>query len=311
MCNFCSTFAKKYQIMLHSNPIPEVAPLQGFDAFAWYCSLQKDTFEVLNLTKIEGNFPHFPEQFVPPMYAIEFVTRGKIIGTINNTRVEITPNSGVFILADYVLKAEEMSPDCEMYTLGFTVEFAEMLSIDLPQAQLAQLIMRPVWRMSDSQMTVALQYVELLRVLIKERKETAVLQLVKSLLYNLAEDYSLLDPQQVHTLTRAKQICGQFLSLVEIHCREQHTVEWYAGQLCLSPKYLSNVLKQTLGMSPNACIDQVLVRQAKSLLFSTSLSVQQIADTLGFQNQSHFGTFFRRHAGCSPKHFRTSPTQHN
>ncbi|MBR1808135.1 MAG: helix-turn-helix transcriptional regulator [Paludibacteraceae bacterium] len=291
--------------MLHSNPIQEVAPLQGFDAFAWYCSLQKDKLDILTLTKIEGNFPHFPERFVPPMYAIEFVTRGKIIGTVNEMRVEITPNSGVFILADCVLKAEEMSHDCEMYTLGITAEFAEMLSIDLSQVQLAQLIMRPVWQMNDRQMTVALQYVELLRMLIEEQKETAVLQLVKSLFYNLAKDYSLLYPQQVHTLTRAEQICGQFLSLVEIHYREQHTVEWYAGQMCLSPKYLSNVLKQTLGMSPNACIDQVLVRQAKSLLSSTSLSVQQISDRLGFQNQSHFGTFFKRQTNMSPKCFRT------
>ena len=70
------------------------------------------------------------------------------------------------------------------------------------------------------------------------------------------------------------------------------------------PKYLSNVLKQTLDVSPNSCIDQALLRQAKSLLSSTSLSIQQISDRLGFQNQSHFGTFFKRHVGCSPKEFR-------
>jgi AraC-like DNA-binding protein len=44
--------------------------------------------------------------------------------------------------------------------------------------------------------------------------------------------------------------------------------------------------------------------QAKSLLRSTTLSVQEISDRLGFQNQSHFGTFFKRHTDLSPKAFR-------
>ena len=80
--------------------------------------------------------------------------------------------------------------------------------------------------------------------------------------------------------------------------------EWYADRLHLSPKYLSNVFKQTLNTSPNTFIDQAILRHAKSLLSSTSLSVQQISDQLGFQNQSHFGTFFKRQTDCSPKDFR-------
>ena len=152
-------------------------------------------------------------------------------------------------------------------------------------------------------MQIVQQYIALLRPLIEANYTTAVYNLVRSLLYFLAQDYKV-DPQQAQTLSRAEQICGQYLSLVEVHCREQHTVEWYADQMCLAPKYLSNVVKQTLGISPNGCIDEALTRQAKSLLASTSLSVQQISNRLGFQNQSHFGTFFKRRTGVSPKIFK-------
>lgn len=60
-----------------------------------------------------------------------------------------------------------------------------------------------------------------------------------------------------------------------------------------------------MGSSPNSYIDEALVRQAKSLLSSTSLSIQQISDRLGFRNQSHFGTFFKRRTSLSPKAFKT------
>ena len=52
------------------------------------------------------------------------------------------------------------------------------------------------------------------------------------------------------------------------------------------------------------CINENLIRQAKLLLLTTTLSVQQIADRLGFKNQSHFVTFFRRFAGMSPRAYR-------
>ena len=160
-----------------------------------------------------------------------------------------------------------------------------------------------VQHLSDEQLELVLRYFDLLRALIEENQQKAALNMVRSLMYYLVEckpSYA----KKPNSLSRSEQICGQFLTMVELHCREQHRVEWYAGRMCLAPKYLSNVIKQTLDVSPNSLIDQALVRQAKSLLFSTSLSVQQISDCLGFQNQSHFGTFFRRQVGVSPISFR-------
>ena len=289
--------------MQHSTQIPEITKLQDFHSFAWHCALQEDGHELLTLVRIDGNVPPFPEHFLPPTYALEFLVKGTIRGAINQKPVEIQPNSCAFYLADSVLGKAEISDDCEIYVMGFTTLFAEALNLKIPQTYLSQLFLSPVWRISEQQMTIVLHYVALLRALVEQQQTTAVINLVRSLLYFLTEDYAV-HPQQTHKLSRAEQICGQYLSLVEVHCREQHSVKWYASQISIAPKYLSNVVKQTLGISPNACIDKVLTRQAKSLLFSTSLSVQQIAYRLGFQNQSHFGTFFRRQTGLSPKAFK-------
>ena len=289
--------------MQHSIQIPEIERLENFNHFAWHCALQEENHELLTLAKIEGGFPILPEHFLAPTYALEFIVKGTIHGTINQRPVELQTNSCVLFLADAVLGKAEVSDDCELYILGFTTQFAEVLNLKIPQTHLAKTLLYPTWQISESQMAVVLQYLNLLRTLIEQNKTATILNLVRSLLYFLAEDYDI-QPQQAHNLSRAEQICGQYLSLVEMHCREQHTVEWYASQLCLAPKYISNVVKQTLNTSPNACIDKALTRQAKSLLSSTSLYVQQISNRLGFQNQSHFGTFFKRQTGLSPKAFK-------
>ena len=160
-----------------------------------------------------------------------------------------------------------------------------------------------VKKLSDKQLDLVLRYFDFLRALIEDNQHKAALNMVNSLVYYLLECKATY-PKKEHGLTRAEQICGQFITLVEMHCNEQHRVEWYADRLHLSPKYLSNVFKQTLNTSPNTFIDQALIRHAKSLLSSTSLSVQQISDRLGFQNQSHFGTFFKRQTGLNPSAFK-------
>ena len=289
--------------MLHSTQIPEIQKLQGFNHFAWQCALQEDGHPVLTLSKIEGGIPAFPERFFPPSYALEYVVKGTVRGKMNNRLVELTANTGILVLADHVLTEVEVSPDCEFYVLGFTTQFADRLNINIQQAVLTRMFVDPTWHMTEPQMQIVLQYVNLLRTLIESNKPRAITSLVRSMMYNQAADYEV-TPQQANLISRAEQICGQYLSLVELHCREQHTVEWYASQMCLAPKYLSNVVKQTLGSSPNKFIDEALTRQAKSLLFSTSLSIQQISDSLGFLNQSHFGTFFKRQTSLSPKSFK-------
>lgn len=289
--------------MQHSTQIPEVPKLGNFNHFVWHSVLSNKSSELLTLSKIAGILPDIPEHFMPPTYALEFVERGTIKGYINHTPVEIQANSCGFYMADSLLQKPEVSEDCVFYVLGFTSQFAEALNTQISQNQLSRILMRPTWQISEPQMQTVLQYIELLRKLIEEENVSATLNLVRSLLHFLAQDYKV-NPQEPHSLSRAEQICGQYLSLVEMHCREQHTVEWYAKQMCLAPKYLSNVVKQTRHISPNTCIDESLTRQAKSLLSSTSLSVQQISDRLGFQNQSHFGTFFKRRTGMSPKAFK-------
>ena len=93
------------------------------------------------------------------------------------------------------------------------------------------------------------------------------------------------------------------LNAEEIGCiKEYHS--FYAGKLCVTPKYLSLLVKNVSNRTAGEWIDNYVVLEAKALLSSSTLSIQEISDRLNFANQSFFGKYFKQHAGISPTEYR-------
>ncbi len=189
--------------MQHSTQIPEIPRLENFNYFAWHCALQEDGHDVLTLSKLEGGIPAFPKRFLPPSYALEYVVKGIVHGKMNNQFVELRANTGLLVLADHVLTEVEVSPDCEFYVLGFTTQFADRLNIHIQQDVMTQMFVNPIWHMTEPQMQIVLQYINLLRTLIEVNKPSAITSLVRSMMYNQAADYEL-TPQQANLISRAE-----------------------------------------------------------------------------------------------------------
>lgn len=77
-----------------------------------------------------------------------------------------------------------------------------------------------------------------------------------------------------------------------------------ASALGMSPSALSHRAKDVLGMSPSKAFLSFKMLRAKRLLSETSMSVKEIGDSLGFENQFHFSRAFKRCAGAPPSAFR-------
>ncbi len=104
--------------------------------------------------------------------------------------------------------------------------------------------------------------------------------------------------------TKHEVLVEDFIELVNTNFKMQREVGFYADKLNLTPKYLSKVIKDNSGKSANNWIDDYVVLEAKALLKSTNMNVQQISDHLNFPSQSFFGKYFKRKVGISPKEFR-------
>lgn len=104
--------------------------------------------------------------------------------------------------------------------------------------------------------------------------------------------------------SRAESYFRQFMALLDIHYKRERSVGFYARQLCVTPKYLTTLIKRISGKSVSEWIDSYVVLEAKTLLKYSDKSVQEIAYHLNFPNQSFFGCYFKRNTGVSPSQYK-------
>ena len=109
---------------------------------------------------------------------------------------------------------------------------------------------------------------------------------------------------QNNSHNRAEEYFKQFTHLLGEHFREERSVGFYARQLCITPKYLTTLIKRISGQSVSEWTDNYVILEAKTLLKYSTMSIQEIAYYLNFPNQSFFGSYFKRNTGMSPSQYK-------
>ncbi|MFD2033965.1 helix-turn-helix domain-containing protein [Belliella marina] len=119
--------------------------------------------------------------------------------------------------------------------------------------------------------------------------------------------------QQLHSLiskknnaTQKEHITQKFRTLIARHFIESKEVSFYATQLHITPKYLSEVLVETTGKTAKELINEHIILETKSLLKQTAMTVSEIAYWLGYEEDSYFVRFFKKNTGKTPLAYRGS-----
>jgi len=111
-------------------------------------------------------------------------------------------------------------------------------------------------------------------------------------------------PELNKPLNRKEEIFHDFLTLLENFYTQERSISFYADRMCLTPKYLSTIIKEVSGKHGMQWIDEYVSLEAKALLRNSTLSVKQVSDQLNFPSQSMFGRFFKKMTGYSPKQYK-------
>ena len=94
--------------------------------------------------------------------------------------------------------------------------------------------------------------------------------------------------------SHSEKIFYDFLDLLHTHYRKQRRVSFYAGELSLTPRHLTTVIRLVSGRSAARWIEEYIVLEAQILLRNSPMAIKEIAYELGFNEQSLFSKYFSR-----------------
>ena len=107
-------------------------------------------------------------------------------------------------------------------------------------------------------------------------------------------------------LDRLEKLVTDYFNSDDLIDRGLPTVQYIAGQLHLSPKYLSSLLRLLTEQNTQQYIHDRLIEKAKEKLSTTNLTVSEIAYELGFEHLQSFSKLFKTKTNVSPLEFRKS-----
>ncbi|MBO9584915.1 MAG: helix-turn-helix transcriptional regulator [Flavobacterium sp.] len=107
-------------------------------------------------------------------------------------------------------------------------------------------------------------------------------------------------------LTKLEELLDDYFKSDKLAEKGVPTVQYMASELCLSPNYLSDMLRIQTGQTTQQHIQNRVIEKAKELLSTTSMSVSEIAYYLGFEHPQSFHRLFKNRASLSPLEFRQS-----
>lgn len=236
--------------------------------------------------------------------------RGLMKVRINLSERVVRRGQMIIIPADTIGEFIEMSPDCRMMMFSFSKHLrVNFNSFIRPSVGIITAMMRlPVVDLEDRELEdIKYIYMMMRRRLVEDtflNKTEFFMSALMTISHYIAGT-RLSDSDNEETLTtNTRRIFERFIELVEQHHGSERQLTFYAQKLCISPKYLSHVVKEVSGRTAKQWIDNMVILEAKVLLTTSHMNIQEISHRLNFPNQSFFGRFFKKANGVSPGDYR-------
>lgn len=248
-----------------------------------------------------------------------YCIKGRIRISINMNEYDMLENSLLICTSGNIVKLIEVLDD-DIYNhryilLALSREYTSELRVDFKNIlnEILTIKNAPVIHLADSQKDIIMDYINLIKKVSGQQigfKDSVLRGVISSMMSMAAglwiNGISQLKSEQAVSSNRSRIIFEQFIKLVSENYMNFRNVGFYADKLCLTPKYLSKLIKTYSGRSAPEWIDAYVILEAKNLLKYSDLTIKEIVYRMNFPNQSVFYKFFKARTGMTPSIYRNS-----
>lgn len=235
---------------------------------------------------------------------------GEAVFKIDMHKYHIKAPAVIIIMIGQTCELISYSKDLQGRAISMSSTFTDTLFVGTEEGYTHQLyssmVNNPLMNLDQDQ-NVFSEYYQLLKNIIQSPHSEFKIDAVRHLTLAMFYGYSHMkhDMNRYNKGTnRQGDIYAAFLEAVAKHYKTERTVGFYADQLYMTSKHLSQVVKEVSGRTASEIIEDYVITEIKALLLSTNMTIQQISDYLNFPSQSVFGKYVKRITGVSPKRYK-------
>lgn len=283
-------------------------------------STDESIFEILDLGKLDYNNELFPFEYSRKVFYTATLLQGNYTLEFEDKNIDLSGNSLLFTSSKIPFGIKEIDGTYKGLTCVFKEEFITKNNSDYRLLEFP--IYKPgrqhIYALTEKQTE---KFLEIYMKIFDENlnKSDYKDSLQRNYLLELIFNAQKLDPvnSYIKTNTTTEEIACSFIRLLEsqfpIDTPEDavkfKTAGDFAAHLSLHPNYLNRQVKLSKGRTVSDIINSRIGQEAKILLKLTNWNIAQIAYALGFEEPSHFNTFFKKLTKISPTDYRKSKSQ--
>jgi AraC-like DNA-binding protein len=212
------------------------------------------------------------------------------------------------IFPNDILYVNKKSSDFKGYTIACTPEFLESANIPSRTPLYLYIKDHPFISLNRQEQKDLLKMCDFLKKHDSREghpcREEISRHLASAIIYEVIGIYEKGEPIRQQPYSLKNNLYFELMQLIAQNYRKHRNVEFYAGELCITPRYLSAICKDVTGMTATDCINRHVIVNARILLITTEMTILQISEEMNFPNPSFFTQFFKKHMNMTPKEYR-------
>jgi AraC-like DNA-binding protein len=236
--------------------------------------------------------------------------KGQATFSIDTREQTVRPGDLFFISERHIIDNYQASDDFQCLCIMLSTQFYHgfVQNVKNVSSLLLFSMNNPVVHLTPQELQNYGNYFDTIRRKMADEPHHYRTELVQALLLAMFYDMSgviyRIEQSSAKKQSRSDVIFARFINLLQENFRQERRVSWYAKQLEITAKYLSEVVKSVSKRTPNEWIDSYVVLEIRVLLKNSPKSIKEITDELNFPNQSFLGKYFKEHVGVSPSEYR-------
>lgn len=238
-------------------------------------------------------------------YGCFLCLHGSANGTIDLKPFHVCPGKLIVNVPGQLVIFQSYSDDFSGISLVMTQHFIDTLGLPYNFAMTVSMREHPILELKQEEIIAIQNYFNMVKDLLRKKRPyqaETLRHLTSAYAYSLGS--YLYQMEEMRKLSNEEILTQRFFQEVHVHYKKERKISFYAERLNITSGYLSTLVRNITGKTASDWIENFVLLEAKIMLKSTNLTIQQISQELNFPSQTFFGKYFKRLSGISPKEYR-------